>query len=286
LELAPPRVQDPTEGSAYRGHPVRLESFEGPLDLLLEIIKQNREEIWEISISRITRQYLEYLETWRTLNIEVAGEFLVMAASLMRIKSQMLLPRPSFVPEDDEEAPLTREGLISKLLEYRRFKEVALRLRQREIDQGQRFGRGAPASLESGYQLPLREPRLIDLVTYFQDVVNKQREVAQHEVQLEEIALEDQMEWIRFSLGGSAELEPLPDGQGSALRFSRLLRRPESTLEVVVTFLAVLELAKLQALSVRQFETFAEIWLLAGASRRGDQSEDDLKEEEAAHDGA
>ncbi|MCA9728120.1 MAG: segregation/condensation protein A [Candidatus Eisenbacteria bacterium] len=286
MELAPPRVAETTESTPYRGHPVRLETFEGPLDLLLEIIKQNREEIWEISISRITRQYLEYLETWRALNIEVAGEFLVMAASLMRIKSQMLLPRPSFVQEDDEEAPLTREGLITKLLEYRRFKEVALRLRQKEDDQGQRFVRGAPASLEAGYQLPLREPRLIDLVTYFQDVVNKQKEVVRHEVQLEEIALEDQMDWIRSSLGGSVELERLPNGEGDALRFSRLLRRENSTLEVVVTFLAVLELAKLQGVSVRQFQTFAEIWLMHCTPRREDPLEDELKEEEASHDGA
>lgn len=282
MELAPPRPPEVTEGNPYRGHQVRLERFEGPLDLLLEIIKQNREEIWEISLSRITRQYLEYLETWKALEIEVAGEFLVMAATLMRIKSQMLLPRPSFVTDDDEEAPLTREGLVSKLLEYRRFKEVALRLRQRELDQGQRFARGAPSTLESGYQLPLREPRLIDLVTYFHDVVNKQRDVAQHEVQLEEIALEDQMDWIRRRLVEGTELEALPDGE-LALAFSRLLRRPDSDMEIVVTFLAVLELAKLQGLSVRQLETFAEIWLLAGAPRREDADLGNL--EEASHDG-
>src|SRR5690606_18958757 len=118
------------------------------------------------------------------------------------------------------------------------------------------------------YQFPLREPRLIDLVTYFQDVVNKRHEPPQHQVQLEEIALEDQMDWIRYRLG-EGDFEELPDGE-LALAFSRLLRRQDSTLEIVVTFLAVLELAKLQGLSVRQFETFAEIWLLAGALRRED----------------
>lgn len=282
MELAPPRPTEPIEGTPYRGHPVRLEHFEGPLDLLLEIIKQNKEEIWEISLSRITRQYLEYLETWKALEIEVAGEFLVMAATLMRIKSQMLLPRPSFVTDEEDEAPLTREGLISKLLEYRRFKEVAVRLRERELDQGQRFGRGAPSTLEAGYQLPLREPRLIDLMTYFQDVVNKQHEITQHQVQLEEIALEDQMEWIRSCLG-DGEFETLPDGE-LALAFSRLLRRADSTLEIVVTFLAVLELAKLQGLSVRQLETFAEIWLLAASPRREDSDAGNL--EETIHDGA
>jgi segregation and condensation protein A len=204
-----------------------------------------------------------------------------MAATLMRIKSQMLLPRPSFIAEEDEEAPLTREGLIGKLLEYRRFKEVAMRLRGRELEQGQRFGRGTPATLEAGYQFPLREPRLIDLVNYFQDVVNKRHEEPQHQVQLEEIALEDQMEWIRSRLG-EGEFEELPDGE-LALAFSRLLRRHDSTLEIVVTFLAVLELAKLQGLSVRQLETFAEIWLLAGAPRRDDSEAGDL--EEAIHDG-
>lgn len=256
--LTPPE----SEARQFHGHAVHLERFEGPLDLLLDLIKRNKEEIWDISIARITRQYLDYIATLQALEIEIAGEFLVMAATLMRIKSQMLLPRPSFVPLDEEEdAPLTREGLIAKLLEYRRVREAALDLRRREEDQGLRFVRGVPATLEKGYQLPLRDPRLVDLVRSFRDVLGRDKEVRRHEVELEEVDLEDQMEWVRLGLAGEIELEPVPTGEGQGLRFSRLLRSPGAPMEVVVTLLAVLELSKAQRLRSWQLEAFTEIWL-------------------------
>ncbi|MCA9755053.1 MAG: segregation/condensation protein A [Candidatus Eisenbacteria bacterium] len=259
-------IQSESESKQFRGYPVHLDRFEGPLDLLLELIKQNKEDIWDISITRITQQYLDYIGTLQALEIEIAGEYLVMAATLMRVKSQMLLPRPSFVPMDEEDdPPLTREGLIAKLLEYRRIREAAEDLRRREGEQGRRFVRGTLASLEKGYQLPLREPRLIDLVRYFRDVLDRDKEERKHEVHLEEVDLDDQMAWVRLGMSGEIPREPIPGSDKTGLRFSKLLRSEGAVMEVVVTFLAVLELSKGQQLRTWQVEAFQEIWLTEAA---------------------
>lgn len=253
----------------YRGHPVRLESFEGPLDLLLHLIKKDRIEIWDISVSRITRQYLEYISTWQAMNIEVAGDFLVMAATLMRMKSQMLLPRPSFlVEEGDEDAPLTREDLIQRLLEYRKIREAAGNLRQLEVRQSETYPRGSVTQLDPDYLLPLREPRLFDLVEYFREVLKPRPAPLLHQVQLEEYRLDEQMDWVVSCLRVGDGMEEVPESLGApagtrGVRFFDLLRRPESLNEVVVTFLAVLELSKYQRVRTLQPRALSEIWLLA-----------------------
>jgi segregation and condensation protein A len=253
--------------SQFRGHPVLLEAFQGPLDLLLHLIKKDRIEIWEISISRITRQYLDYLATLRSLNIEVAGEFLVMAATLMRIKSQNLLPRPSFLPDDSEgEEPITREELISRLIEYRKFREAARALTGMEWAQSRMHPRGKPVVLEGGTQLPLKEPNLLDLVEYFEQLLTRKESSAGHQVHLEEIRLEEQIDWVDQLLTRMEGQELLPDGETVGFRFGRLLRRPGLRLEVVVTLLAVLELARLQRLRVWQRQALGDIWISA---RRG-----------------
>jgi len=253
--------QDDT--SQFHGYPVELDAFQGPLDLLLQLIKKDRIEIWQISISRITRQYLDYLSTLQSLNIEVAGEFLVMAATLMRIKSQNLLPRPTFLEVDEEEEPLTREGLIARLVEYRRFREAARTMAEMEARESRRHSRGCPATLDPHRPLPLREPRLFDLAEYLESVLSRQAPVTRHEVQLEEFKLEEQMEWVRWWLEAGEGLEPAEETGTWGLAFKKLLRRPGNRLELVVTFLAVLELARLQKLTVHQRRPMEEIWLFA-----------------------
>ncbi len=256
----------------YRGHPVRLETFEGPLDLLLHLIKKDRVEIWQISVSRITRQYLEYISTWQSMNIEVAGDFLVMAATLMRMKSQMLLPRPSFlVEEGDEDAPLTRDELIHRLLEYRKIREAALNLRALELRQAETHPRGSVTQLDPDYLLPLREPRLFDLVEYFREVLKPKPAPLLHQVQLEEYQLEEQMEWVVSCLRVGDGLEDLPESAGASagakgVRFEDLLRHRGSLFEVVVTFLAVLELSKYQKLRTVQPRSLGEFWVLHAAA--------------------
>jgi segregation and condensation protein A len=290
-----PATGPPPEGdlSQFRGHPVHLEAFDGPLDLLLHLIKKDRIEIWQISISRITRQYLQYLSTLQALNIELAGEFLVMAATLMRIKSQNLLPRPSFLPdEDDGEEPLTKEDLIARLVEYRKYREAAQAMASLETRQSRMFPRGSVVTLEPGARLPLREPKLLDLAEYLHELLNRKEPVTGHQVHLEEFRLEDQMDWVLQCLETNPletnpletnplelteELEGNPaagsERGARALRFARLLRRTGAQLEVVVTFLAILELARLQRLRIWQRQALHEIWLTARArSEAGPQA--------------
>lgn len=258
-----PVTADEVERAKYRGHPVQLPTFEGPLDLLLHLIKKDEVEIWEIEVSRITRQYLEYVGSWQALNIEIAGDFLVMAATLMRMKSQMLLPRPSFLTDDEEgEEPLTREALIARLIEYRKFREAAERFRALEARQSRSHVRGMPVQLDPDYQLPLREPRLVDLVEYFEQILNRRPPVTHHQVQLEEFHLDDQMQWVRSCLRVGDGLEPIPDSDAEGVRFSDCLRRAGASMEVVVTLLAILELAKLGQLRTWQVGIFSEIWLI------------------------
>ncbi|MEZ4648791.1 MAG: hypothetical protein R3E97_08395 [Candidatus Eisenbacteria bacterium] len=121
--------------------------------------------------------------------------------------------------------------------------------------------RGTTASLEKGYQLPLRDPRLIDLVRYFRDVLHRDKEERKHEVHLEEVDLDDQMAWVRLGMSGELPREPIPGSDTTGWRFSKLLRSEGAVMEVVVTFLAVLELSKAQQLRTWQVEAFQEIWL-------------------------
>ena len=260
-----------TEAVQFRGHPVELATFHGPLDLLLHLIKKDQIEIWEIEISRITRQYLEYLASLHALNIEVAGDFLVMAATLMRIKSQNLLPRPSFLPPEDEDGdePMTREGLIRRLVEYKKYREAARAMVRLEAIQTRMHPIGATAIIGSRTMLPLREPKLIDLADYFRELLTRVEAPAGHEVHLEEVKLEDQMDWISERLAGHEGWEVLADLGQPGIGFRRLLRRPWMRLEIVVTFLACLELARLQRLHLYQRRALEELYIVARGPNEG-----------------
>jgi len=231
---------------------VRLDNFEGPLDLLLHLIQQDEIEIWEISISRITQQYVEYLELMEALNIEIAGDFLVMAASLMRIKSQRLLPRPP-KPGEDGELPLTEEELIQQLLTYKMFKEAATSFQKRQENAGPRFPRGSNSKLPQGYLYPLEEVDLFRLVAALHSV--ERREAPQevtHAVQLEDIRLEDQVAFV---------LAALEEATGR-LKFLGLFPVGSPRMVLAVTFLAVLELARQQVIKLAQDQPFDDIWVV------------------------
>src|SRR5215471_9101061 len=140
---------------------VKLEVFEGPLDLLLYLIKQDEIDIHDISLERITRQYLEYLQAFKELNIELAGEFIVMAANLIYLKSRSLLPIDQQPPEDDAEEDDPRWDLIRQLIEYKKFKEAAAALHVRELEQERIFAR-------EGLSMPLQDPLRLEEVGIFQ----------------------------------------------------------------------------------------------------------------------
>jgi len=252
--LAPP--PEAGASSAPADYFVHLDNFEGPLDLLLHLIKQDEVEIWEISIARITRQYVDYLERMEALNVEIAGEFLVMAASLMRLKSKRLVPRPVPVDEASDE-PQTAEELIARLLAYKMFKEAAAHLRQRTEEAGPRFPRSWRQGLPADYEYPLQD---IDLYALSEAWFQAQRrrlvaETSVHAVQLEDVRLEDQIAHV---------LDQLEAG-GGRLRFDDLFGVDAGRMEVAVTLLATLELARQQVLTLLQDEPCSDLWILARA---------------------
>lgn len=252
--LAPPG-EVTTDRAALR---FRLDNFEGPLDLLLHLIKREQVDIHDIPIARITRQYLETLETMRLLDLDVAGEFLVMAATLMRIKSRTLLP-PSPLDEDEEEGD-PRQELVRRLVEYRKYREVAERLRARETERARRHVKGYRPQVDSDEPLPLKPISLFRLMDVLREVLARQVATESiHAVELPPVTVEERMEVIRERLAGAW-------GQ---LRFEELLEDCRSRIEIISTFMAVLELIRLGEVAARQYEDFGDIWIFDPARLGG-----------------
>lgn len=230
---------------------VRLEVFEGPLDLLLYLIRKDEVDIYDISIERITSQYLEYLDAFQMLQIDLAGEFIVMAANLLYIKSRMLLPVDQQLPDEDEEENDPRWDLIRQLVEYKKFKEAAGALRSREAIAENLFPRVpmAPEPDEEA-RLTVGEVGIFDLIRAFQRVLKRidSRQEDLKEIFEENYNVSDKIDFILRMTEG-----------GTAIRFEELFADVASRTEMVVTFLALLELIRLKQLSVAQNETFGEI---------------------------
>ena len=225
---------------------VHIPVFDGPLDLLLHLIQENQLEITDIPIAKITRQYLETLELMRELDLEVAGEFLVMAATLMRIKARMLLP-PA-IAEVEEEDP--RQSLVRQLLEYSRFKEAAQDLGRLESERRLLFERGAPAQLEdpeSSELLPVSIFRLLDAL---KTVLARQAPPYVHTVMAEPMTLEEAMGLMRGQLLASPRL-----------LFEELLERFVTRIEKITAFLGLLELLKRGSIAAAQEALFGPIWI-------------------------
>jgi segregation and condensation protein A len=229
---------------------VKLARFEGPLDLLLHLIKRDEIDIYDIPIAHITQQYLAYIELMRALDLEIAGEFLVMAATLMRIKAKMLLPLPAVGEEEDEGDP--REELVQRLIEYRQFKEAAETLKLREGERRLLFERGMVPGEDDAGPLPLAPATLFDLLDALNRVMSRVAEQPVYEVQGELYDVEDKMSLIARTV---AEL--------GSVSFTDLLLKCRARSEMIVTFIALLELIKLGQVTVIQSQNFADIMLLA-----------------------
>lgn len=234
---------------------VKLEVFEGPLDLLLYLIKKEEVDIYDIPIERITNQYMEYLSLMKLLNLEVAGEFLVMAATLMYIKSRLLLPADQQIADPEaEDGEDPRWELIRQLVEYKKFKDAAAQLARREDEQAKIFPRrgGDDAGVESDKEVPLAEVSIFDLINAFQQVLKKAGDREEfREIVEERFTVSDKIEEILYTLRDRTEL-----------RFGDLFEKASSRTEAVVTFLALLELIRLKRLKVRQPEAFGEIQVI------------------------
>jgi segregation and condensation protein A len=229
---------------------VQLEIFEGPLDLLLHLIKKNEVSITDIPIAAITEQYLATLEVMQSLNLDVAGEFLVMAATLVHIKSRMLLPLTED-ENDEEEGPDPRAELVRRLLEYQCFKDAADQLERRDILARDVFVRAAPHTEEvdpPGF----REVSAFELLTALRRVMERLPQDAVHEVSLERITVREKMTLLLDILRA----------KGPTL-FESLFAEVKTRMEVVVTFLAMLELVKVRAIRVFQEEMSGPIQIEA-----------------------
>jgi segregation and condensation protein A len=230
---------------------VKLEIFEGPLDLLLYLVKKEEVDIYDISLERITQQYLEFMEAFKALDLELAGEFLVMASNLLYLKSRSLLPVDQQPPEAEAEEDDPRWELIRQLVEYKKFKEAAAALGHREALQNSVFARMADGT-ESPPERPLGEVSIFDLINAFNKVLKR---LAPATEDLREIFEEN------FTVSDKIDLIMKMTNGGVPLKFSELFANAAARAEIVVTFLALLELVRLKQLRCAQEGPFGEIEL-------------------------
>jgi len=227
---------------------IKIPVFEGPFDLLLHLIRENKLDIYDIPIAKITSQYLEYIEIMKELNLEIAGEFIVMAATLIHIKSRMLLPPDEETAEEQEDP---RQELVQRLLEYQKFKEAAQDFRTREEDWMKIFRR-EPVSLseEEEGELSLFDLSLFDLLDAFKKILDKAPpEVVS--ITKETLTVKDKMFVIMEILEGQ-----------ETVRFEGLFKDGITRVQLIVTFVALLELIRLGLARVYQEREFGNIWVI------------------------
>ncbi len=233
---------------------VNLEIFEGPLDLLLYLIKKSHLNIYDIPIARITEQYLEYLEFMRLLDLGIAGEFLVMSATLMHIKSKMLLPPEETEPEAEEEDP--RAELVKKLLEYKKFKEAATYLEERETVQRKIFKRVNPGADVEPKEEIFFETSLFDLIGAFSRALKDVPRDIFREIIEDEFTVDGKMHDLLHALVKNRKL-----------LLSGMFESVKNKVEVIVTFLAVLELIRQKEIVAAQKGLFGEIVVFLNEER-------------------
>lgn len=230
---------------------VKLEIFEGPLDLLLYLIKREQLNIHDIPIAKITQQYLEYLKLMQMLDLNIAGEFLVMAATLMHIKSKTLLPPEEVAAEEVEEKD-PREELVRRLLEYEKFKEAALHMEKLEARQREVFTRTGDQALRTeldGQQY--FEASLFDLIRAFSEVMKEVPKETFLEVTKDEVTIEEKIHEILHLLVVE-----------TSVYLSRLFQKAKNKVEIIAVFLALLELIRTKEVVARQKTLFGEIQII------------------------
>jgi segregation and condensation protein A len=230
-------------GETAEHYKVRLPAFEGPLDLLLYLIKKEEVSIYDIPIARITEQYLEHLRAMQELDIAVAGEFLVMAATLIQIKSQMLLPRDPDAPEEEIDDP--RAELVYQLLEHQKFKGAANSFHQRAMIEAATFTRAALETDQSNPEIAATAFQLFDV---FREVLNRRRAITEIEIARDEMTMTEKISEIKLILEQQSEISA-----------REMFERAHTRRELVLTFLAVLEMVKELIIRLKQSEMFGDI---------------------------
>ncbi len=240
-----------TQFEQFSGYPVRIEIFEGPLDLLIHLVRREEIAASEVSVVRITEQFLSYLRTMQQINIMVASEFVVMAATLLLLKSRSLLPRQEVPEEEEEETGDPAVDLARRMAEYRTFKEAAEILQSAQQARKQIYLR--PLTGEEGLEpglVPLQEVSIFDMVAAMQQMLARARELPPHTIVRDSISVADRIEQIL------QHLQTLP---GGASYFDALCPPGSTRVFIVVTFLAVLELIRRGRMRVRQQHAFGRI---------------------------
>jgi chromatin segregation and condensation protein Rec8/ScpA/Scc1 (kleisin family) len=236
------------------GYEVHLPVFEGPLDLLLYLVEKNELNTKDISIAAITDQYLAHLAALEKTDLGEAGEFLVMAARLMRLKARELLPAEDKDELEDMEYLLDRQALIAQMMEYQKFKEAARSLRNIESKHFGAFPRGRPekpgATADEAEIEEEGEAGVYDLLAAFKSVLTQRPHIPVHEVEIDEVTIEDRMQHVETELLGAGRI-----------LFEDLFGNDPRRLAKVVTFMALLELCKLDRIVVRQNRAFGSIWV-------------------------
>ena len=229
-------------------HKVEIDQFQGPLDLLLYFIRRDEIDINDIPIAKITAEYLQIVEDIKSMNLSVAGEFILMAATLMRIKSKMLLPRPDL---DDLGEPIDpRTELVQQLIEYKKYKDIADNLSEKWEALSYQHERSLTQSIDDTEEEInyLKEISVFELAKHFKEVMDRAPEINPYEVNLNTLDLSDKKQFILSSF----------DGRG-ILSFEHLLKSCKSKLEVVITFIALLDLVQQFKIAVFQSSLFEDI---------------------------
>lgn len=226
---------------------VRIEEFDGPLDLLLTLIRRQKIKIYDIPIAKITQQYLDYLRRAGELNIDLGGEFVFMAATLIHIKSKMLLPKDPTLPDGEEDDP--REELVQQLLDHEKFTQAAQMLREKRIVAENIWSNPALEAFQDDDDEPGFAVTVFDLVKTFEAVVERFRNRPTYEVEAEEVSIAGRIEYLKNML--------LSEDRELSLR--EIFERQASLKALIATFLALLEMVRMQAVILRQKELFGEI---------------------------
>ena len=241
---AQPAIAPDRDGDQLK---ITLGEFDGPLDLLLYLIRQDQVNIYDLPIARITEEYLRYLNLMQELDLTVAGDFLVMAAQLIELKSRMLLPRDPLAEVEEEEDP--RAELVNRLLEHEKYKAAAQMLWSRATVEQAVFTR---AEIETDTNNPEVAVGLFDLLRVFQQILARHKEEILMEIEREEVTMADMIERLRNMVRSA--------GEHNLMKF---FERAQSRRELVVAFLSVLELVRMSEISLRQRETFGDIMATA-----------------------
>jgi segregation and condensation protein A len=240
---------------------VDLAVFNGPLDLLLYLIKKEEVDIYDIPIAKITKQYLQYIDMMTSLNLEIVGEFILMAATLIRIKTKLLLP----VDKDNPEEIDPREELIMALMEYKKYKEAGDILRDKALEEEQKYVPHSPVEKIEGRVDLEPVTTLFDLISAFKDVISNKPDETFHEVEVEDVSIEDRIKYVMEYLQ-----------QNEFATFQQLFADVPKKIVAVITFIALLELSRSRRIAIYQSLPYSELRVYRGEMFSASHQEIDL----------